>query len=155
MNDMTDDNTEIAIGQVWIAEDASARQVVVITGMPPSFFLRAHVAHSSPEMATDFDLIFPAGEITEYPLVFCGELYCLIQPKHLVTLLGQISDEQAQAIRAALLTDAESLAGMNVGMPLGLRNDPRRHFLERACVEVNRLSHATRALMIEEGSTSS
>lgn len=131
---------------ICVVEGDGLRRVMHVHKRGHKRQVLVHLCHSSPELATDWDLIVPAGEVTPYPLVVMAELHGVIWESQCVTRLGRLSQAQSRAAASSLFTDAESVEGFAHGMPLGGPDDPRRQFMVEELGELRRLvSDATGA----------
>ena len=121
----------VAAGDLVVAAGGTyARRIVLVTTVFDDGLIACRVAHSSPEMATDHDLIVdPADSGFPCRLVICGELHVTIGPAQVLETVGRIDRAAVDAVRLATVTDAESLDGRLRGLPLAGITDPRRRFL--------------------------
>lgn len=112
------------------SSDLRRRRVVLVTAADDATkTLNVLLASNRSEMATDLDLIVRADESgAPYDLVVQAELYGPIFQEQLDRHVGEIDAEATQDVAHALDSDGESLAGREVGMPLGGLDDPRRAF---------------------------
>lgn len=131
-------------GELGIADKSGtqgcSRLVAVISRDQATRTLVVHLATNVIEAASDFDLIvLPPDAGVPFGIMVQSELYGPIFVEQLERAVGNLANEQLEALSRALITDGESLKGFPTGPALGGSNDPRRDFKNRELEDLNEL----------------
>lgn len=92
-------------------------------------WLNVVLAHATPEMATDHDVVL--FDVTPYPLVLMGELYAQAWATQVERIVAHAPLAAVQAAWAAVSTDGMSVEPYNRALPLAGPADPRWTWIEQ------------------------
>lgn len=123
------------IGNLMLATDAdeTTSRIVLVTHVGETIS-RVLLVSNETDLASDFDVI--VRDVVSWPIVIMPELFGTVFNSQLLEVLGTVNANTLQGLRDSLATDADSVAHLETGVPLGAPDCPRRAFKERELDEL-------------------
>ena len=100
-------------GDLWVADYGTGRCIVAIACYD-SFHVDLNLTHSTPEFASDIDIVYDADVAAPWPVVACGELNGQCMWEQLVKRVGRIPAADIAALQHAWRVDEDGEPGGSI-----------------------------------------